>query len=318
MNNMGLFGALYGLLIARIVTFIVGIVLIIFDGIKFVAPSMALLKAYMKFSLPLVPFVLSAWVITLCDRYIIGFFLGIGAVGVYSAAYNLGNIIKSFIGPLWMVLLPAVAHLYENQQIVELKNHLKYSFKFFLLFAIPAFIGLSVLARPILTSFTTIEFAAGFLIVPVIAFATLFWAASTIMGNTLMLSKKTLTITMIYTCSALINIILNFVLVPVMGMMGAAIATFITFMLHFIVMSKISLKELSFEIDLVFILKSILSAAIMGIVIYFMRPTGIAFIIISICVGIVIYFGVLLLVQGFTKKELHFFMGIARSFFKFQ
>jgi O-antigen/teichoic acid export membrane protein len=303
--GLGLFGALYSLLAVRALTFTIGFLLVTSE-IKITTPQISLLRPYLFFSLPLIPFMLCAWIVTLSDRYVIGYFMSIDAVGVYSACYALGSMAQFFISPLWIVLFPATTNLYEKNQIPELKNHLKYSLKFFLMFAIPASFGLSVLSKSLLGVLTTPKFIEGYLIVPIVAVGVVLFSSSTIMGNILMLVKRTKTLSLIYGISALINIMLNIILVPLIGILGAAIATLMTFMVHLVVIGKISFKELSFDVDPKFIIKSLISSSIMGLIILRLNPISISAILISITAGAVMYFGILILLKGFTKEEYMF------------
>ncbi|MFC1898801.1 flippase [Chloroflexota bacterium] len=312
--GLELSGALYSLLVAKGIILIVGLLLIISE-IKIVTPSITLLKPYLAFSLPLIPFMLCAWIVTLSDRYIIGYFMNMNAVGVYSAAYSLGNLVQLFIAPFWIVLFPTVTNLYEHGQIQEIKTHLKYSLKLFLMFAIPVFFGLSVLSQSLLDILTTSEFSRGYLIIPIVSLAVVLFGSSSILGNTLMLLKKTKTIALIYGGSALINIMLNIALVPSIGILGAAIATLATFTLHLIVISKISYRRLLFGIDLKFIIKSIISSLVMGVIVSLLNFGGVISIIISIVSGVVTYFGTLILLKGFTRGEYIFLKNILRSVF---
>ena len=310
--GFGLSGALYSLLAIRLLMLIIGCLLIIAQ-VKIAGPSFSLIKPYLAFSLPLIPFMFCAWIVDASDRYIVGYFININAVGLYSAAYNLGNLVQFFVAPIWIVLLPALTILYENNKTHELKTHLKYSLKFFVAFAIPAFFGLSILAKTLLRMLTTAEFIEVHPITPIVALATVLFGSSTIMGHILMLLKKTRTLALVYGGSALINIVLNIALVPVIGILGAAIATLATSTIHIIVMSKIAFKEIPFDIDLKFIIKSIISSAIMGLIVFILNPGNVQTVVISVIVGVVIYFGMLLLLRGVTKEEYAFLKGIIKK-----
>ena len=118
---------------------------------------------------------------------------------------------------------------------------------------------------------------------------------------------------LLYGLSALINLAMNIILVPMIGISGAAVATVITFTVQSILLYFISFKILSFDLDPKFIAKSVLSSIIMGLVIWEMDPIGAVNILISVVVGAVVYFGVLLLLKGFTREEYVFLKEIVRG-----
>lgn len=312
LSGYGLFGVIIALLIVRFVVSFIGFFWIT-SQIKISSPSFSVIKPYLPFTLPILPTALCYWLINLGDRYVIGYFMGADAVGVYSASYGLGSMITFFYAPIPIALFPAITNLYENNKIRELKQHLKYSLKFFLMFAIPSFFGLSILSKSLLTTLTTSEFVGGYMIVAIIALATILFNCSNINVNVLYLLKKTRTIGLLYGTLALINIVLNIILVPFIGIIGAAIATLITFMAQVFVVSKINFKRLSFDTDLKFIIKSIMSSVIMAFIIWKLNPYGAVNILIAVGIATGVYFGVLVLIRGFTREEYKFLRDIVRS-----
>jgi O-antigen/teichoic acid export membrane protein len=305
LSGFGLFGVIIALLIVRIVASVIGF-LWIASQIKISPPSFSVIKPYLPFALPILPTALCYWLINLGDRYVIGYFMGADAVGVYSASYGLGSLIAFFYAPIPIALFPAITNLYENNKIQELKQHLKYSLKFFLMFAIPAFFGLLILSKSLLTTLTTSEFVGGYMIVAIIALATILFNCGNINVNVLYLLKKTRTIGLLYGTLALINMVLNIILVPFIGIIGAAIATLITFMAQVFVVSTISFKRISYDIDFKFIMKSITASIIMAFVVWNLNPYGAVNILIAVGIATGVYVGVLVLLRGFTRQEYEF------------
>lgn len=312
LSGFGLFGAIVSLLISRVFTSIIGFLWITSET-KISMPSFSVVKDYLPFSLPILPTAVCYWFINLGDRYVIGYFMDANAVGIYSASYSLGGLLAFFYYPLSLVLLPALTHSYENNKICEVKTILKYSIKFLLMFAIPSFFGLSILSKSILTSLTTSEFVGGYMIVSIIAFATVLFNCSSINTNVLNLFKETKKVSLIYGASALINVILNIVLVPMIGIVGAAIATLITFMVHLFVVGAVTFKRMPYDIDLEFISKSIIASIPMVFVVWMLNPCGVINIVITIGIAAGIYFGVLIMLRGFTKEEYVFLRDIVRG-----
>jgi len=312
LSGFGLFGAIISLLIVRAFISIIGLLWITSDvGIS--TPSFSVVKPYLPYTLPILPTALCYWLINLGDRYVIGYFMGADAVGIYSASYGIGAILGLFYAPLSSTLFPAIVNCYENNKIQELKTHLKYSLKFFLMFAIPSFFGLSVLSKSLLVTLATSEFVEGYMIISIVALATLLFNCSSINTHVLNLFKETKKVGMIYSISASINVVMNIILVPLMGIVGAAIATLVTFAVHLFVVSAISFKRLSYNIDFKFISKSIIASIPMAFVVWKLNPYGAVSILFAIGIATVIYFGVLVLLRGFTREEYRFLKDIVRG-----
>ena len=166
LSGYSLFGALLSLIVVRAFLLLLGF-LIIYSQIGVGRPNLnpSVLKPYLCFALPLLPAAISYWVITLSDRYVIGYFLGVASVGIYSAAYNIGSVVGIFMSPIGTNLFPTISNLYENNKMKELKTHLKYSLKFYLMLAIPSLFGLVVLSKSLLATLTTSEFLPAYLII---------------------------------------------------------------------------------------------------------------------------------------------------------
>ncbi len=312
LSGYGLFGAIVSLLVVKVLVFAAG-VLVVWREVRVSKPSIAMIKSYLGFSLPLIPNGLCIWIITLSDRYVIGYFMNIDAVGIYSAAYGLGSLVAFFYSPISIVLLPALTNFFGNNEVKELKTYLKYSLNFYLMFAIPSFFGISILSKPLLGTLTTPEFVSGYLIVSIVALATIFLNCASIINNGLVLFNKTKTIGLITIISALINLISNIILVPLVGILGAAISTLMTFIILLLITTYLNFKRLPFDIDLNFITKSVLSSSIMVLVILQLNLIGVVNILISIGIATVVYFGVLILLKGFTRGEYIFLKGIIRG-----
>jgi len=305
LSGFGLSGAIISLLIVRLITTTLGFLWVTSD-VKFRTPGFSIVKSYLPYTLPLLPTMLCYWLINLGDRYVIGYFMGVDAVGIYSASYGLGGLLVLFYAPLSSTLFPAMVHCYENNKIQELKTHLKYSLKFFLMFAIPAFFGLSVLSRSLLVTLATSEFVEGAAVVSIVALATILFSCSSINTHVLNLFKETKKVGLIHIGSASINVVMNIILVPLMGIVGAAIATLVTFAVHLFVISRISFKKVSYDVDFKFILKSLASSIIMAFVVWKLNPIGAVDIVISIGVGAMVYFWVFVLLRGIAKDEYEF------------
>ena len=98
-----------------------------------------------------------------------------------------------------------------------------------------------------------------------------------------------------------------------MGIAGAAIATFIAYGVLSILTLMIGRRDMEFDLELSFIPKNIFSSAIMVLCIWLINPHSIIAVTISIFVGAVIYFGILLLTKGLGKREIRFFVNFAKD-----
>ena len=275
-------------------------------GIK--KPRFSGMKEYFRFGIPTIPGNISAWVIASSDRYVIGYFLGATSIGIYSAGYGLGSLIMMAAGILGFVLPPTLSKLYDEGRMDEVKTHLRYSLKYSMAIAIPFVFAAAILAEPVLRLFSTPEIASqGYLIVPLIALSTLFAAAYVPIVHIIVLVKKTRITGVIWLVCASLNLGLNILIVPHLGILGAAITTAMAYGLALGLTTYYSFKEFRFPIDWHFIVKSLIASGVMSVAIWAMAPEGALATILTIVAGIAIYGLGLLLLKGFTKAEFTFF-----------
>jgi O-antigen/teichoic acid export membrane protein len=236
----------------------------------------------------------------------VSYFLGVTDVGIYSAAYTIGNYTSFILAPLGIVLYPVIARHYDEGNLNEARKYLKYSSKYLMMIVIPSAFGLSILAKPLLQELTLPQFVAGSVVVPFVAFGAVLFCFYQICVYIIHLVGKTkITLRLLGTSSTL-NIVLNVLLIPHVGILGAALATLISYGVLGILTLLVTRRYLKFDLSTPFLLKSILASAIMAGGIRFLNPQSISLILVSIMGGAIIYFSVLFLVGGFSLRELNF------------
>jgi O-antigen/teichoic acid export membrane protein len=138
--------SLTGVIIANIIgTGILDIiaVFIILRQIGFQRPRFINMKAYLKWGIPLTPNSAILWIIHQSDRYIVSYFLGVSAAGIYSAAHGIGSFASFGLMPVGIVLYPIVSKTYDEGNRDQCSNYFKYSFKYLMMISIPAAAGLA-------------------------------------------------------------------------------------------------------------------------------------------------------------------------------
>lgn len=307
LSGSGIYGAVIGLVLTRYILFSVMFLLVVSEiGIKM--PLFSNIRGFLKFSLPIVPEGLASWAVNSSDRYFISFFLGTAAVGFYSPGYLLGNMINMFTAPLSFLLPALLSRYYDSNNLSRVEFILSYTLKYFLAVAIPSAVGLSLLSRPILEVLSTPQIASqGYIITPFTALSSLLLGVLVIISNVILLKKKTPITGTIWVIAALLNMASNAVLIPKIGIIGAAVTTLASFSFIFILTAYYSLKCFRFPIDKMFVLKSIFASGVMSLIIARWTPVGLLQVVILVGVCAVVYFVVLLILGGFRKEEISFF-----------
>ena len=306
-NGLGIFYAAIGILIANIISFSIMIIFIV-SNIGFKIPKFKNMREYLAFGLPTIPANLSSWIVDSSDRYVIGILLGSAFVGYYSPGYTLGNILVMVLAPFSILLPSVLPKYYEEKNTEKVRIFLKYSIKYFLLISIPAAFGLSILSKPILLILTTQAIALnGYLVTPFVAASAVLFGFYAIAGNILILEKRTKIMGSIWLIAAVLNLSLNIIFVPYVGILGAAAITLIAYLAAFILTIYYSSKSFKFDFDIIFILKSLVASIVMSGIILYLNPYGILNVIIAVVIGTVVYFVLLLIFKGIKTDEFQFF-----------
>jgi O-antigen/teichoic acid export membrane protein len=286
---------------------------LIFRQTGFQFPRFSHMKSYLKWGIPLTPNSALLWIMQVSDRYMVSYFLGVAAAGTYSATYAIGQYASFALAPLGIVLYPTLSKTYDEGHHNETANYLKYSLKYLMMVAIPSAFGLAILAKPLLEILTTPEFVSGSTVVPWVAAGTVlncFYQIGIYIIH--LVGKTSITVRLLGT-SAVLNVILNLILIPRLGIVGAAVATLVAYAVLGMLTLTVTRRYLRFDLSLPFIGKSILSSGVMTICIWLINPQSIAMVIGSIFAGAAIYFGTLLLVKALSKEELFFFIAFIKD-----
>jgi O-antigen/teichoic acid export membrane protein len=308
--GFGLVGTIVGMLIAQIIVLLVMAFFIVRE-IGFIYPKFRNMREYFAFGLPAAPVGLTSWIVDSSDRFIINIFLGTTFVGYYSPGYTLGNAVLLSSAPTNTLLPAALPKHYDENEKHHVHTLLTYSLKYTLFIAIPAVFGLTLLSKPLLTVLATPEIAQqGFMITPLVAIGGLLLVVSQIVGQTLVLEKKTRVLGTVWTAAALVNLALNFVLVPYYGIVGAAATTLAAYAIMFVFTLFYSRKGFQFGLNVKFIAKSLFASVVFSLVLIEWNPVGVVSVSASVFSCSLIYAGIVFALRGFSQDEITLFLSL--------
>ncbi len=310
LNGYGIVGAVFGLFISGSIVAAIEFLLIAREiGVSFKYHGE--IKKYLRFGMPLIPANLSNWIVNSSDRYLIGLIMGVSFVGYYAPAYALGMIVAALITPLNFMLMPFLSKYYDERNMKAVTETLHYSFKFFIGLSIPAVVGLSLLSRQFLLILSREAIAsAGSSIVPLIAASGMAFGLYVILSQPVILLKKTKIMGLLWTGAAGLNLLINLVLIPGLGILGAAIATLIAFSFALGGIGYFSLTLIPFKVDFGFILKVLIASAFMSIPIIEIPTSGLVQTVVISLFAFLIYASLIFVMKGIKKDEVLFFKNL--------
>lgn len=179
-------------------------------------------KEMLAYSVPLVLGTIGWWCNNASDRYIVTFLCGIAANGVYSVAYKIPSIlttVQQIFLQAWQI---SALKEYDEQDSASFYG------KTFVVINIGMCLicmGLILFTKPLAKVLYAKDFFTAWQYVPFLLVSGVFNAASGIIGPILNANKNSKSLGTSSLAGAVVNIILNFVLIKLMGVQGAAVAT---------------------------------------------------------------------------------------------
>lgn len=309
----GLKGAMMALLTVNAMITMVILYRVMLDiGVKI--PSFSYLREHIAFGLPTIFGNFSDWIVSSSDRYLIGYFLGVIYVGYYNPAYSIVSVINIFLWPLIFLLPARLSELYDGGDMVRIKSYFRYSLKYYLLLAIPSIFGLSALSGPLLTILSTPEIAENaWSVVPIVGAGVGVYGVYAIISQAFVLEKKTSFIARLWMVVATVNFVLNMVAIPYLGINGAALTTLIAYILALAVTVRYAMKFFTIPFNLSDVLKSILSGAVMYLIVSGLNPSGMVGILFTVAAGAAVYIALIFLLRTFDGEEIEMFRSLLRS-----
>lgn len=255
--------------------------------------SWAHVRLLATYGLPLSLATLLGLVVTLSDRLIIGWILGPDSAGPYAVAFALAERPVGIVfGWLGMAFLPAAIAALERDGPASAQAVLRQGFDSFMMLGIPAAMGVAMIAEPLAAVLAGPAFRHQVAeIIPWIA------AASFLNGlmvhfaaHAFLLGGRTSPLSATIAVAALLSIGFNLVLLPVLGVKGAAISALIANGLGLWLRLAWARRVFAVPLPLGPVLRSAAASLIMAMTVYALDASGTwSGLVLAIVVGAAVY-----------------------------
>lgn len=199
----------------------------IYKDFSFKAISKPKTKEMLKYSLPMMPTTVIWWITNVSDRFMVSYMCGLGANGLYSAAYKIPTVIALVAGVFneaWQ--LSAISESKDREEVSNFFAEVFERYQAILFLGCSVMIPFTPLATRILLNESYFE---AWTFMPMLLLATVFSSLVTFIGTIYTVKKKTVMSLVTAAAGAGINVVLNLLLIPKMGAQGAGIATAISY-----------------------------------------------------------------------------------------
>jgi len=305
--GLGLMGASYGYLLS----FFLGPVI----GYYYLKKSLTFDSHYdtvdrelLLYSWPLMLASFSQMILSWTDTIMLGYFKTEFEVGIYNAAYPIAQLLTLFGISFAIIFLPVITEFYSRRDMENLKRVYRTTTKWIITLTFPFFLLVLLFGRWAIYFLFGPEYVSGYNALSILS-------VGFFLNSTFILSRKILNsiartkivMTVSY-LSASANVILNYLLIPKFGIIGASAATSIS--LAFSSILSFYMAHNLVEIN-PFSKKSMLAIAISSVALLFIYilikiikiELNICLILLAVVMYVIIYFILLVLFKFFDKED---------------
>lgn len=241
-------------------------------------------KEMLKYSAPLVPSALSWWMMSASDRYVIRFFLGSVANGIYSVSYKFPSILQimfQMFNNSWTDM--ALSELKSGK---ETRSYVKNIFEELYKFAFSACLVLIPLTKLVMNVILSESYKIASVYVGFLYLGTVFQGFSSFASVGYLINKNTKGAAKTSVYGALINLFVNIILIKFIGLFAAAFSTFVGFFIMWLTRMHDVRNVFPIEINIKKFLPFLLMSICMSVVIIY---TNSFFDVLLIMVSIILF-----------------------------
>ena len=206
-----------------------------------------LFKEMLKYALPLVPMVAVSWILTLSDRYILLYYWDESVVGLYGVAQRFSNVLNIVVSSVALAFTTFAFSNVEGEDAKEkYRKVLNYVFIVlqFMVFFIATF------ARPVIDVMTKPAYHEAYALIQPLMYGQLLYCISTIIRYGFAYTKKSYLNLIPTGAAAVLNLVLNFILIPRYGAYAATMTTLVSYLLMTVLIEILSNKVYPCKYDL--------------------------------------------------------------------
>ena len=249
------------------------------------------------------------------DTIFIGYFMTNGDVGVYRTAFQFTSAAAFITAAIAPTLTPKISRWSKDNEWEKIVYPVSRGITFGLILAVPVLFGGIFLAYKLLYYFYGADFAAGAAACCILFAVQIVSVFTTFLGTALSASDHAKQSFYATATAAVVNIILNCILIPILGINGAAISTLISYSLNAVLIAYFLRRYISIRIEKRPIFHIIISAAVMGIFVFiytlFVPLDNVILTLIPVAVGAFIYFFLLFKIDRGIRDEI---AGMVKTF----
>lgn len=186
-------------------------------------------RAMLAFGIPMIAYEVGGTIFAIGDRFVIQHLLGEGAVGIYSAAYGVCEYVQLILlGAVGQAIVPMYMRIWEEKGEAEVRDFVQKSLYYYVMIGAAVVAGLAAVDAELLTLLASEKYRVGASVIPYIIASMVVGGAGAMLNVGLHIHKQTRTLAVLVALCAVLNIVLNVILIPWYGIEGSAAATLLS------------------------------------------------------------------------------------------
>lgn len=264
-----------------------------------------LASTLVKFSIPVIITAIAEMLIYNICTIVMGKFLTFDDIGFFAAADPIARLPLIISVSIATTILPASSEAFKLKDITLLQKYVSEAYKFSLLFVVPMCVGLALFSEPTLRVlyFKNPAYVAGAMALAILSLGMTFYSIFAISTSIIQGIGNPRIPMYILICGAVVTGILNWVMVPTLGIAGGALATSLACFLMMVPCVYFVFRLTKTKAPTVSVIKILIASLIMGVFAYFI-PKNTLYLFPGIFACIVVYFFSLILVKFFQKDDI--------------
>ena len=185
-------------------------------------------KEMINYSLPMIPDGLSWWIVNVSDRTIISFIINSSANGIYAVSSKFSNILSSLFQIFNMSWQESASlHINDTDRDTFFTNTLNTVYKIFYSICILIMVCMPFIFDLVIGN----DFKSAYLYIPPLLFGNLYNAIANVIGGVYIAKKDTKAVARTTMFAALINIVVNLIMIKKFGLYAASISTLLSYVI---------------------------------------------------------------------------------------
>ncbi len=177
------------------------------------------------------------------DIVLLGFMSGDRAVGIYSVAVKVYNIVKGVAASIVAVSIPRIASLLKTENESEVRAESRKIYNILLSISVPVVMGVFVLSEEIVFILSGEEYLDAVLPLRILAIDIFVSVVAYFWGQAILVPfKKDKVVLKVITVSAILNIVLNIILIPYFNEVATAVTTLLAELIWLVLCRKEGVK----------------------------------------------------------------------------